>query len=623
MISATKSDSQVCGIDPLRDFRSSWKKLALTSLVFKLITFVLLTPLVGLLFRFLIAMSGTSVLTDVDLVYLFIRPVGWVCVIVAGALWLGIIALEQTALLGILCEKQLKQRLSVVGALRFTAANAWAVIQVTARMIVFTLLIIAPFASVAAVVYSLLLTQYDINYYLSEKPPALIVSLGIGAVMLVSLAAILLRLFTGWLFAIPLVLFEGVRPSEALRCSGQRTLGHRRTILCWIVGWLLATTVLTSIATSIVVAVGHLLVPDVTSSLRLLVVAVGITLLLWSIANLAVNLLSTTTFAVVLFDLYQRLGSSGLADKSMGAAIDSVDRAGFRITLVRLVGAAIAGVVIAVTIGAIAFGSVRLEDDVAIMAHRGSSSAAPENTMAAFRQAIADGADWIELDVQETADGEVVVLHDSDFMKLAGDKLKIWDATMDDLKNIDIGSRFAPQFKEERVPTLGEVLDECKGKIRINIELKYYGHEKQLELRVVNVVESRDMASEIVVMSLKIDGVKKLKALRPNWKVGLLMSVSAGDVRKIEADFLAINASFASSSFVRAAHASGKDVYVWTVNDATTMSTMISRGVDGLLTDKPALARGVLQQRADMSGPERLLIELAGILGTSREIVAE
>ena len=196
-------------------------------------------------------------------------------------------------------------------------------------------------------------------------------------------------------------------------------------------------------------------------------VAVGITLLLWSIANLAVNLLSTTTFAVVLFDLYQRLGSSGLADKSMGAAIDSVDRAGFRITLVRLVGAAIAGVVIAVTIGAIAFGSVRLEDDVAIMAHRGSSSAAPENTMAAFRQAIADGADWIELDVQETADGEVVVLHDSDFMKLAGNKLKIWDATMDDLKNIDVGSRFAPQFKEERVPTLGEVLDESKGKIRI------------------------------------------------------------------------------------------------------------------------------------------------------------
>ena len=126
---------------------------------------------------------------------------------------------------------------------------------------------------------------------------------------------------------------------------------------------------------------------------------------------------------------------------------------------------------IALATGAIALQSVRLEDDVEIMAHRGSSWAAPENTMAAFRQAIADGADWIELDVQETADGAVVVLHDSDFMKLAGNKLKIWDATMDDLKDIDIGSRFAPEFKDERVPTLGEVLDECKGKIQVNIEL--------------------------------------------------------------------------------------------------------------------------------------------------------
>lgn len=180
------------------------------------------------------------------------------------------------------------------------------------------------------------------------------------------------------------------------------------------------------------------------------------------------------------------------------------------------------------------------------------------------------------------------------------------------MKRIDIGSRFAPEFKGERVPTLGEVLDKCKDKIRVNIELKYYGREQQLEQRVVDVVESRGMTSEIVAMSLKGGGVKKLRTLRPSWKVGLLMSVSAGDVRKIEADFLAINAGFTSSSFVRTAHASGKDVYVWTVNDATTMSTMISRGVDGLLTDKPALVRAVLEQRTDMSGPERLLIELAG-----------
>ena len=170
------------------------------------------------------------------------------------------------------------------------------------------------------------------------------------------------------------------------------------------------------------------------------------------------------------------------------------------------------------------------------------------------------------------------------------------------------------------MPTLAEVLDECKGKIRVNIELKYYGHDEQLEQRVIDIVESRDMSSEVVAMSLKMDGVRKLKSLRPDWKVGLLMSVAAGNLKKIEADFLAVNATFASRNFVRTAHNSGKDVYVWTVNDALTMSTMMSRGVDGLLTDKPALARAVLEQRAQMSGPERLLLELAGLLGASPEI---
>jgi len=167
---------------------------------------------------------------------------------------------------------------------------------------------------------------------------------------------------------------------------------------------------------------------------------------------------------------------------------------------------------------------------------------------------------------------------------------------------------------------LAQVLKECKGKIRVNIELKYYGHEEQLEQRVANVVESCGMAPDVVVMSLDKDGVRRMKSSRPDWRVGRVMSVSAGDLKKIEADFLAVNAGFVNRSLIRSAHDSGKEVYVWTVNDAPTMSTLIGHGVDGVLTDKPALARSVLDQRAQMSVPERLLLELAGLLGEAPEI---
>ncbi len=286
----------------------------------------------------------------------------------------------------------------------------------------------------------------------------------------------------------------------------------------------------------------------------------------------------------------------------------------------RLLAGSIVGILLAVTVGFLVMRSVRLVDQCEIIAHRGASAAAPENTMAAVKRAIEDGADWVEIDVQETADGEIVVFHDSDFMKLAGNKLRIWDATMADLKEIDIGSWFNPRFKDERVPTLAQVLQACKGKAGVNIELKYYGHDRDLEKRVIQNVEENDMASEVVIMSLKMDAVNKMKSLRPDWKVGLLMSVAAGDTSTLNVDFLAVNTRFADRSFIRSTHKNGKQVITWTVNDAPTMSIMIGRRVNGLITDEPALARTVLKQRALLSAPERLLLELAGMLGVVPDI---
>ena len=323
----------------------------------------------------------------------------------------------------------------------------------------------------------------------------------------------------------------------------------------------------------------------------------------------------------MVFSLYRLLAREDDLDLSRLSLREPAGLAGrFQLTRSKLFAAGVIGVLLAIGVGLLALRSARLDDKVKIIAHRGSSKAAPENTLAAVKCAIADGADWVEIDVQETADGAVVVFHDSDFMKLAGVDRKIWDVTLADLQGIDIGSRFAPEFQGERVPTLAAVLDECRGKVGVVIELKYYGHTQQLENRVAELVESHGMVRDVVIMSLKIDAVRKMKSLRPQWTIGLLMSVAAGDLQDSGADFLAVNAKFANRRFVSSSHRKGRDVFVWTINDAPTMSTMIGRGVDGLITDKPALAKSVLAQRAQMSPLERLLLELAGIFGVSAEI---
>jgi glycerophosphoryl diester phosphodiesterase len=153
----------------------------------------------------------------------------------------------------------------------------------------------------------------------------------------------------------------------------------------------------------------------------------------------------------------------------------------------------------------------------------------------------------------------------------------------------------------------------------VNIELKYYGPGQHLEQRVIELVEAHGMASEVVIMSLKYEGIRKVKSLRPQWRVGLLAARTVGDLTKADVDFLAVNVKLATRRFIRLAHRHGKDVYVWTVNDPATMSCMIGRGVDSIITDEPALARSVLRQRARMSSVERLLVEVAALLGARAE----
>ena len=127
------------------DLRQSWKDLVLTDITYKLIAFVVLTPAIGIVFRVLIAASGNAILADQDILFFFLGPIGWICLVVVGALWLGIIVLEQTALLGIVGAASQQKRMGVMRALRFAAANSRSVVLVAARLVVYTLLLMAPF----------------------------------------------------------------------------------------------------------------------------------------------------------------------------------------------------------------------------------------------------------------------------------------------------------------------------------------------------------------------------------------------------------------------------------------------------------------------------------------------
>lgn len=606
-----KKDTKNLLKDMRHDFRLAWKELVLADLVYKTIAFALLTPLVGLLLRVTLAVSGMAVLADQDILRFMLGPVGWIAFVTVMSVGISVIVLEQAVLIIVVAGAAQEQRVSVRRALAHTLPLTWPILQVVGRLLVVVLATVAPFLLAMGAVYFTFLSQYDINYYLNEKPPAFWWAAGFMGVIATALVVVLLRMLLPAIYALPLLLFEKVEPKQVMRTSRQRVSGHLRPLIGWMVTWLGITMALSSIGAMLVGLLGKIAVPLVNSSLVQALFAVGLLMILWAVVNTGLAIFGVTSFAVLLVNLYRRVSGQEKPVQQLAIRGKASDSFLFRITRLQWALVFSLALVVAMIVGAWTVLGIQAHDQTTIIAHRGASAAAPENSMAAFEQAIADRADWVEIDVQESQDGVVLVIHDEDLKRLAGRNLKVWNSTAEQLQRVDIGSRFSPEFAGQRIPTLEAVLKACKGRIGVVIELKHYGRAQKLEQRVVELVEAHDMQSEIMIMSLKYGSIEKVRALRPKWPIGLLSAVSVGDLTRVDAEFLAVSTRMATRAFVRSAQRREKDVYAWTVNDPLVMSSMMSRGVNSLITDKPALARDVMKQRHELSTVERLLLEMA------------
>ena len=187
-------------------------------------------------------------------------------------------------------------------------------------------------------------------------------------------------------------------------------------------------------------------------------------------------------------------------------------------------------VALVVAVGALAAAAPRsqldLAQDVAITAHRGAKIATPENTLAAFRAAIDAGATYTELDVQRTRDGRIVVVHDGDLMRMGGDPRKVSDLTAARSRPSTSGASTTPTFTGEFPPTLEEVIDLVRGRMRINVELKYNVPDPALAPAVIDLLRAQDFLDQVVITSLDYAALKQVESLEPRLATGQLNSGS-------------------------------------------------------------------------------------------------
>ncbi len=225
-----------------------------------------------------------------------------------------------------------------------------------------------------------------------------------------------------------------------------------------------------------------------------------------------------------------------------------------------------------------------------ILGHRGASARAPENTLAALRRALADGADGAEVDLRLTRDGVPVMLHDADLARTAGDPRRIADLSSRDLGEVDAGRWFAPEFAGQRVPALAEVLAALPATFFLECELKVEEGEdpERLVAAVAAALAASRRPGGFVLTSFDEAAVRVARRLAPGCRTGLILAAPAPVLPDLPVDLYAVEAPAVTGTTVRQARAAGREVHAWTVDSPAEAARLAALGVAALITNDPA-----------------------------------
>lgn len=245
-----------------------------------------------------------------------------------------------------------------------------------------------------------------------------------------------------------------------------------------------------------------------------------------------------------------------------------------------------------------------------IVAHRGYSAVALENTLAGLEAAAKAGADMVEMDIQETKDGKFVVYHDKTLRRLTGDSRAVGDLTLDELTEMTLSDgRFT-----EPLPAFEDYIDKAKElDIRLLVETKTYGHESpEMEENLVKLLHEKDVAYDYVVQSLDLAHLRKLEKIDPLIPTSDVIALNVGRLPKTDAQFLSLEDFSVTSKLVKAANQQDKKIFVWTVNKEDLMHTHMRSGVYGLITNHVTSAvkvRNVYEEEQGMLERLKMLID--------------
>ena len=571
------------------------KALVSFELLYKMITSIIFVPLFLSMFHMTMKVTGYSYLTLENIFSFVLNPITIFMILLLIVFMTFYSLIDISAIILILDSSYHKEKITAKEAFLMAIKSVKKVFHRKNILIAFLVLFLIPFLHLG--VSSSFVSTIQIPEFIMDTIRSNTMLFGFYAVVVLLLCILLFR----WLYAMHYFILEDKNFKEAREKSSKLSKSHK--IKDFLV--LLLIQFCTFVLYLIFVFIGILIIFFVHKIFGNTNLVGNLTMtILWiyiALSFLIFTLLSTPiSYASISVLFYSHKNQKKEVIKKVSIPHETVKKqnkvfVGFKVAIVLLT--ITCGTIFTYSIlnGKYNF-NIEYVRNMEVTAHRGASVIYPENTMAAFRGAKELGADWVELDVQQTKDGRLIVLHDTNLKRTTGVNKNTWEVTYDEVKELDAGSFFHVDFKGEKIPLLEEVLDYAKSEhVKLNIELKPTGKEVDFEKSVVDTIKRYGMEEECVVTSQVYDVLENVKEYDASIHTVYVMSLAYGDITELTAaDHFSIEASNVNQSLVKKVHNAGKELYVWTVNTEENMQKMIELHVDNLITDNITLAKDTI-----------------------------
>ncbi|PDY92036.1 glycerophosphoryl diester phosphodiesterase membrane domain-containing protein [Bacillus toyonensis] len=571
-------------------------------LAYKLLAAIVFVPLFGIIFNKLLYFGGYANATNDELLAFLKTPYGILAIVILSLLALFLIFTEFAVLIIISYFAHKRQKVKLRPILYKTVTYLPTLFTYCLPGFILYAVVLLPLLNMGY--ETALIPQIQIPNFITGE----LFKTTMGQVGYYTFFAVVAYLNLRWIFVLPIVVLEQKPFRTAARKSATLVKESFFKVLFFLVGFFISIGIVYIVFFGIYLlclwGVYEFTNPEGTFALlaeSTISVFLTSTLYLFSFIVTPFYIMAITRLYLQKVPVEDVLLEEGLDYSKTKADKCFFQKHRWKFISVYIVGIITAGMVVAFIV---TFISNSYKEPI-IMAHRGYISKGVENTKEAVQGAIDAKADYAEIDVLQTKDGELAVIHDLKLKRLANANVHVSDLTMDELRQLTLSQDgFSGQ-----ISTLDEIIKLAKGKIKLNIEVKLHGGEKDFVNKVLKAIKDNEFEKQCVIQTLHYPLIKEFKRANSDIKVGYILYASRANLKNVKADFYVAEEYMLNKKLVKEARKLNKPIYVWTVNDMESLKAYYKLNVDGIITDYPEDARETIKELKEQEAEESDLFD--------------